>query len=140
MRHTSQKRNAPDSETSKTCGVGNERGAIVLDPDFQQDVHLADSLTEDALLLTQNSLIAQSGSDAGAQRDRSRRLPVIIRKRIESRLAGRVRNLSVRMEGEAVVLEGRCATYYTKQLAQHAALGVLEDEQLENAIVVDVPQ
>jgi hypothetical protein len=39
-----------------------------------------------------------------------------------------------------VVLEGQCATYYTKQLAQHAALGVLEDEHLENAIAVTVPQ
>jgi hypothetical protein len=29
-------------------------------------------------------------------------------------------------------------TYYTKQIAQHAALGVLEDEHLENAIVVAV--
>jgi len=37
------------------------------------------------------------------------------------------------------VLEGECSTYYSKQLAQHAALGVLEDEPLENTIVVVVP-
>jgi hypothetical protein len=59
-----------------------------------------------------------------------------IEKRIESRLPGRVRNLVVR----TVVLEGQCATYYTKQLAQHAALGILEDEHLENSIVVHVPR
>jgi hypothetical protein len=35
-----------------------------------------------------------------------------------------------------VYLEGRCATYYTKQLAQHAAMGIIEDEHLENLIVV----
>jgi hypothetical protein len=46
----------------------------------------------------------------------------------------------VRVFEGLVILEGQCATYYTKQLAQHAALGLLEDEQLENAIVVQVPR
>jgi hypothetical protein len=68
--------------------------------------------------------------------ERRRQLAIAIRQRIETRLAGRVRDLSVRIKGDTIVLEGSCATYYTKQLAQHAALGVLEDEQLENAIVV----
>lgn len=67
-------------------------------------------------------------------------LAAIIRQRIESRLRGRVRNLVVRAEGDVVTLEGECATYYTKQLAQHTAMGVLDDEQLENAIVVNVPR
>ena len=68
--------------------------------------------------------------------DRRRHLAVAIRQRIESRLGDRVRELAIIVNGNTVVLEGRCATYYTKQLAQHAALGVLEDEQLDNAIVV----
>ncbi len=68
--------------------------------------------------------------------ERRRQLAVAIRQRIESRLGGRVRDLAIRIKGNAIVLEGRCATFYTKQLAQHAALGVLEDEQLDNAIVV----
>ncbi len=63
-------------------------------------------------------------------------LEVAIRQRIESRLHGRVRNLCVCVEEGRVTLEGECATFYTKQLAQHAAMGILEDEQLENAIVV----
>jgi hypothetical protein len=71
---------------------------------------------------------------------RREQLRATIRKRIESRLAGRVRNLAVRVLGDTVVLEGQCATFYTKQLAQHAALGILEDEHLDNAIVVDGPQ
>jgi hypothetical protein len=70
--------------------------------------------------------------------ERRRQLAIAIRQRIETRLAGRIRDLSVRIKGEIIVLEGSCATYYTKQLAQHAAFGVLEDEQLENAIVVTV--
>ena len=64
----------------------------------------------------------------------------IIRERIEGRLHGRIRNLKVRAGTDVVVLEGQCSTYYTKQLAQHAAMGILEDEQLENAIVVLVEQ
>lgn len=68
--------------------------------------------------------------------ERHRHLAVAIRQRIESRLGGRVRDLAIRVRGDTIVLEGNCATFYTKQLAQHAALGVLEDEQLENAIVV----
>jgi hypothetical protein len=62
----------------------------------------------------------------------------LICQRIESRLPGRIRNLAVRISKNNVVLEGQCATFYTKQLAQHAALGVLEDEHLENAIVVTI--
>ncbi|QDU87084.1 hypothetical protein Pla175_04390 [Pirellulimonas nuda] len=59
-----------------------------------------------------------------------------IHDRIAKRLGGRVRGLDVQVEDKAITLRGRCATYYTKQLAQHAALGVLEDETLVNAIVV----
>jgi hypothetical protein len=72
--------------------------------------------------------------------ERNRHLAVAIMQRNESRLPGRVRNLAVRILADTVVLEGQCATYYTKQLAQHAALGILEDEHLENAIVVSVGQ
>jgi hypothetical protein len=77
-------------------------------------------------------------SDAGIER--RRQLAIAIRQRIESRLHGRVRNLTVKIHGQTVVLEGACTTYYSKQLAQHYALGILEDEQLENAIVVEVPR
>ncbi len=65
-------------------------------------------------------------------------LGLAIERRIESRLRGRVRNLSVRVTDGIVTLQGQCATYYTKQLAQHAALAILEDEHLENLIVVEV--
>jgi TIR domain-containing protein len=36
--------------------------------------------------------------------------------------AAGVRNLSVRQVGDELVLSGRCRTYYTKQIAQHAAM------------------
>lgn len=68
--------------------------------------------------------------------NRRQLLELAVFERIRSRLDGRVRNLSVRVEDDVVLIEGECTTYYTKQLAQHAAMGVLEDEHLENAIVV----
>ena len=63
-------------------------------------------------------------------------LAALISQRIESRLGGRIRNLRVTLEGDVIVLAGTCTTYYSKQLAQHAALGVIEDEPLENRILV----
>lgn len=86
------------------------------------------------------TFVANGGMEAEERSERRRQLAVAIRQRIETRLGGRVRELTVRIVGNTVVLEGRCATYYTKQLAQHAALGVLNDEKLENAIEVGVPQ
>jgi hypothetical protein len=72
--------------------------------------------------------------------ERACKLVAAVKQRIETRLPGRLRNLRVMLRSGTIVLEGQCATYYTKQLAQHAALGVLEDEQLENAIVVTIGQ
>jgi len=56
--------------------------------------------------------------------------------RIESRLPGRIRQLAVDTTENAVILTGECSTFYTKQVAQHAAMGVLEYEQLINNIEV----
>jgi hypothetical protein len=89
-------------------------------------------------LTTAGTFATRGEAPIDATAERSRDLAVAIMQRIESRLPGRVRNLAVRIRAGSVVLEGQCATYYTKQLAQHAALGVLEDEHLENAIVVAV--
>jgi hypothetical protein len=92
---------------------------------------------ETEVVLGPAGTFGNSHPTAGDHRcERRRQLAIAIRQRIETRLAGRVRDLSVWIKGDTIVLEGSCATYYTKQLAQHAALGVLEDEQLENAIVV----
>lgn len=63
-----------------------------------------------------------------------------IQTRIERRLGDRIRDLQVFVAGKNVTLQGCCATYYSKQLAQHAALGVLEDERLENDICVGLVQ
>ena len=62
-----------------------------------------------------------------------------IRERIEHRLGDRIRRLAVCVADGAILLQGECSTSYSKQLAQHAALGVIEDERLENAIEVKAP-
>ena len=80
----------------------------------------------------------ESVSRMEVDNSRELRLAHRIRERIQLRLGGRIHDLSVRVDDKQVVLNGRCATYYSKQLAQHAALGVLEDEHLDNAIVVSV--
>lgn len=99
-----------------------------------EPLNMPESLEADQLPATAGFVGSHSALDP--QSERRRRLAVAIYQRIETRLAGRVRDLEVHVQGSTVVLEGRCATYYTKQLAQHAALGVIDDEQLENAIVV----
>lgn len=99
---------------------------------------LADAGPLEASLSASGPRAKASSTSADVLTERERVLAAAISQRIEARLPGRVRNLQVRITGEGVVIEGFCATYYTKQLAQHAALGVLEDEHLENAIVVTV--
>ena len=91
---------------------------------------------ETEVILSPQGFESASPVDHGSRTERQRHLAIAIRQRIESRLGGRVRDLAIRIAGETITLEGNCATFYTKQLAQHAALGVLEDEHLENAIVV----
>ena len=77
-------------------------------------------------------------SEAPARRSRldCDELAARIEQRIQAQTCGRVRNLAVTVVAGRVELQGRCATFYTKQLAQHAAMGVLEDEALNNEIMV----
>lgn len=114
MRRAGQKRSVAVVATSATLPLANRNG-----------VSVADTLADDTLV---PEIDERDAAD--------RALEVAIHQRIETRLCGRVRELHVRVFKNVVVLEGRCATYYTKQLAQHAAMGIIEDEHLENAIVV----
>lgn len=76
--------------------------------------------------------------EAAREADAERRacLADTIHSRIMERLGGRMHELEVLSDGDRVVLRGRCSTYYSKQLAQHEALGVLEEEHLLNQITV----
>jgi hypothetical protein len=103
-------------------------------------VHGRETAATEVLLTSAGAFVGERQGAADPCISRKRQLAIAIRQRIESRLAGRVRNLAVRIIGRTIILEGQCSTYYSKQLAQHAALGVIQDEQLENAIVVAVPR
>ena len=128
MRRAGHKRVVSLRARTATPSVGNLSVAV------------AGAAVDDELLLRAKA-IARVCSDGSDDRDAHHRaVEIAVQQRITARLQGRVRNLLVRSFDNLVILEGQCATYYSKQLAQHAAMGVLEDEHLENAIVVNVQQ
>ena len=66
-------------------------------------------------------------------------LTATIARRIRRQTASRIHDLAVECNHGSIVLRGRCSTFYTKQLAGHAAMGVLEGETLSNQIEVALP-
>jgi len=120
--------------------ANSNRGSFDLPREFvDYSTSTVDVAPVEVLLSTAGTFAKVSDAmPSEATSDRNRQLAIAIMQRIESRLPGRVRNLVVRISADTVALEGQCATYYTKQLAQHAALGILEDEHLENSIIVTI--
>jgi hypothetical protein len=59
--------------------------------------------------------------------------------RISQRTGRRIRNLTVELGPERVVLRGLATNYYLKQLAQHGVRELLPYVSLENVIIVDGP-
>jgi hypothetical protein len=53
------------------------------------------------------------------------------------RTSRRVRDLTIEMSPERIVLRGRTSSYYVKQLAQHGVREMLPYIYLENTIDVD---
>jgi hypothetical protein len=47
-----------------------------------------------------------------------------------------VSDLTVEVSPQGILLRGRCTTYYTKQLAQHAAMSMPGGDRLTNSIEV----
>jgi osmotically-inducible protein OsmY len=47
-----------------------------------------------------------------------------------------VADLMVEVSRHGILLRGRCGSYYTKQLAQHAAMSLPGGDRLTNSIVV----
>jgi hypothetical protein len=60
-----------------------------------------------------------------------------LERHILARTGRRVRDLTIEVQPEHVVLRGRASTYYIKQLAQTGVRDILPDVPLENAITVD---
>jgi hypothetical protein len=55
---------------------------------------------------------------------------------LRRRLGSRIRNLRVQLLPDGLVLQGRAATFYTKQLAQHVAMELAAVPILANDIEV----
>jgi hypothetical protein len=96
-------------------------------------VHFDDDQDDRALLIDE---AIDNRENRGLPVHDPMQLAAIIEQRIAARTLGRIRNLNVSCEGGRVVIRGQCATFYTKQLAQHAAMGVIEDEIVLNEISV----
>jgi osmotically-inducible protein OsmY len=63
-----------------------------------------------------------------------------VRDELEAQLPGRIRQLRVSATEKFVILSGSCNSYHTKQLAQHAAMELLDSERLINDIAVVAPK
>jgi osmotically-inducible protein OsmY len=64
------------------------------------------------------------------------RLAASIEQAVQRETSGGVKGLRVRVGRSGVRLEGHCDSFYCKQLAQHAAMGVSGDDRLTNQIEV----
>jgi hypothetical protein len=68
--------------------------------------------------------------------DEAERLVASIERAVQQETGHGVRNLRVEVSSEGVLLSGRCETYYTKQLAQHAAMACPGGDAVTNHIEV----
>jgi len=64
------------------------------------------------------------------------RLAASIERAVSRETAGGVRDLRVEVQDDEVLLTGHCATYYTKQVAQHIAMRYSRGCDVINAIDV----
>jgi hypothetical protein len=55
---------------------------------------------------------------------------------VQRRTGGMIHQLRVEIKPEGIYLDGQCAAYYLKQLAQEAVLAITEDQKLINQIEV----
>lgn len=60
-----------------------------------------------------------------------------LERRIRARTGRRIRNLTIELLPECVILRGQTESFYLKQLAQHSVREVLPQVRLTNAISVE---
>jgi hypothetical protein len=63
-------------------------------------------------------------------------LAVSIERAVRRETDWAVEDLTVEVNSQGILLRGRCDTYYTKQLAQHAAMRIPGGDRLINSIEV----
>jgi len=72
------------------------------------------------------------------ERDAQHRRLARIKRAIRRQTRGGVHQLALEMQAGALVLRGHCASFYCKQLAQHAAMRSVSGGTIVNEIKVDV--
>jgi hypothetical protein len=78
-----------------------------------------------------NELIFEESVDAQTPLN-----PTHLEAHIQCRLSGRIKDLHVVVQDHGLILRGQTATYYAKQLAQHAVMQATELPILANEIEV----
>ena len=63
-------------------------------------------------------------------------LATSIEKAVQIETGRGVADLTVEVSPQGILLRGHCTTYYTKQLAQHAAMNIPGGDRLVNSIEV----
>ena len=75
-------------------------------------------------------------TDESPSRVSSRHGLDVVAVELQRQLGGRIDGLRLRVDGRAIVIEGRADSYYVKQLAQHAVMQATPSAAVHNAIVV----
>jgi hypothetical protein len=109
------------------------RGAAVRDDETRLATSLrrVDHAADD--LGTANSFKSTSSKPTAEPRAadlQTRRIADFIRRTVEGRLPGRIRDFEVRVEQNQFVLSGVSSSYYVKQMAQHLAMTALDKRML----------
>jgi osmotically-inducible protein OsmY len=90
---------------------------------------------EDRLLAAE--MTSQSlGAGLPETLEEAEELAALIERAVQRETGHGVHDLSVEVNRDGILLKGRCTTYYCKQLAQHAAMGMPGGDRLTNRIEV----
>jgi hypothetical protein len=82
-------------------------------------------------------LVFQAFRDAVPESlEEAEKLAASIERAVQRETGRGVSDLSVEVHRDGVLLKGHCSTYYCKQLAQHAAMGMPGGDRLKNLIEV----
>jgi len=68
--------------------------------------------------------------------EEAEKLAASIERAVQHETGYGIDDLTVEVSPQGILLRGRCETYYCKQLAQHAAMGVPGGDRLVNSIEV----
>ena len=90
---------------------------------------MKESVTSEVVVSQPKAIVSRI--PAGADQLASR-----IKQAVSRATSARIHNLSVKVTGTHVVLDGFCSTFHCYQLAQHAAMRLADDLLIDNHIDV----